>query len=418
MAPSRRDTSDKHGSEPKDQGPAPADLLQMWISGRATSEPEAGSETGESTSEPETDAGSAGDAGEQADLEDSEAYAEPGEVDEQAGGGVDNAAEPLAAESPGAEEWWPTDHHEETSAEPADGPSQLWPYDGPAPTEQPPTDQQDEPIDQAGQDTSTEESMPTADLDSVSDESLWHLDVEAEWSEADAVVEDSEPIEEQPVEEQPDTHDVTADQGAAAATVEPTEVTEPGPPDTQAAEPPPQELTDQEIAANTARGWASFGAAPTAEDVLDRIDIQGAWSDRFTGGPPVVVPRLPEAEPTGGQTTDDAPETTDQIGGPETELADGPDTESAEQEPSAESAEPAEPAEPAELDSETTTRTVQPRGLDMSTTAHWTLDDFEAYIQSQSGNELSEWIGGAQTDETRAAGTPGEAVIEVDESPA
>lgn len=258
MAQRRHDTSETPPEDDGEEGPAPADLLQMWINGSHESPSETvGPEPVGPTPEPD-------------------------------GAETTPAVETPAAEPPTApQSWWPADNKNESPADPAADPSRWWPYAaGHA----------------EGADTSPEDDA-----------------------------------EEPPVAE-------------------------------HAALPSPvRDHEDDDT--YRARGWASFGAAPTAEDLLEGMDLHGYWSDRVTGGRPVVTPSVSSVVPT----------TAGEIAAVRTEPeSTEPDADTAASRASAE---------------------------DVSPTAHWTLDDFEEYTRSQSGNELSEWLG---------ADLPQDAVAEVE----
>lgn len=482
MARRRHGNPGAPGGDPEDRGPAPADLLQMWISGNtgpslealdADAEPVEESEPDDQVEESEPhdqaddvedradDAEAQADPGDQPPSEEPDSGAEPDEAEPQAeaetvdadhGDPEANApgvsadqqdvgqqdaepveddvapddatdlAEPAAepetaddadvADPPTAERsWWPSDDQDETPAEPAADPSRWWPYaeteaqdptaaDGPVESAKP---TEPEPTPTAGEtaEPAPDQAAPVERVDPAADEALWHDDVEAEWVDTDG---DAEAAHDEsagePEADVAEPGDAAPGDDAGAETRSDTAPDETPPAEVADAESPPADLpgprTDLEEA-NRARGWASFGAAPTAEDVLDRIDIHGSWSDRFLGGPPIATPRV------SSDTTSQAPPA-DQVAAPEAEPR-TQDDDDAVREASDDTAVEAAAADVTEAESgPATPAAVHPRGLDMSSTAHWTLDDFEEYIRSQSGNELSEWIGGEPHEEPEDAG--------------
>jgi hypothetical protein len=386
VARRRHDSPDAPG-EDSDQGPAPADLLQMWISGRTTAHPDldedATAETGAPTEPAAYDEPEAADVdAENAEPEVVEAESDLTEADlTEAEPDVAAVDQPPAAD----QDWWPSDERTATTDEAAADPSQWWPYAEPTP-EEPAEQPEPEPTAEerpAAEPEAATVLEPTAGerVDTAADESLWHDETESEWVASDA---EAAPVAvaEGPPPDPVERYDPPGTGPDA-----------PEPPAADSPDVPAATLTESEISAHPARGWASFGAAPTAEDVLDQMSFQGPWSDQLTGGAPVATPdasgsalsATPQTQPGNDPAPQDQPVDDD--------AADATTSEVPTDEPAG-SPEPQRP--------------VPPRGLDMTSTAHWTLDDFEAYIRSQSGNELSEWIGG----EPEA-----EAVPEVPDSP-
>ncbi|MEP6815213.1 MAG: hypothetical protein ABI873_06660 [Marmoricola sp.] len=436
----RRGTPSTPDDDPEDQGPAPADLLQMWISGRTAPLHEvvgaesAGSDTVEpEPTAPEDQVEDSGPERVQPEAAEPETVEpEAAAVDEQHG---DNLAEVDLAE-PDAEtdevraddtqtefpetapdqdpvtpqSWWPSNDQTEVPAEPDADPSQWWPYAGPAAQEP------------AASEAPVESAVVAAPVpEETAEESRWHDDVEVEWADrgdqvenparapdqtaADRVATTAPPktdvVEEDPLavdEVAQDDAETPDDAAVAAEESVPVEAVATQPSPTESDEVP-RLTTDPEAVTDKARGWASFGTAPTAEDVLDRTDVQPTWSGRFTGGPPVVTPSpwsdasalAPAAATDLGSSGQTQPPADPAVA--DDPPAGGSPVDHAQ----------LEAAEGSPPDPETTAPAVLPRGLDMSSTAHWTLDDFEQYIGSQSGNELSAWIGDPRTVEPQGS---------------
>lgn len=405
--------------DPPDQGPgngtgetnpAPADLLQMWISGRTTSEAQEPppSDTPDSPDDPDS---------------------APADVDTE--NGQDTGAQPVVEEAamtsdetPSAPQTTPPAPVAAAPPAPADGPPSSTTPPGPSAGNRPPA-----PSGTAGEKAAQRwwpaagEPAPPA----AADDNEPAASAEAPPADSDAPVEptapeepakpaaqwwpyagdSAEPAQETQELEVPPTEEASvAAEPADDGVQDDVESEWSSEDDTAAPEPddaPQQPLDPREIVAERAGGWASFGAAQTAEDVLEKLSGRDAWSDSATGGPPL-----------------------DRTSGP-LEPAVQPPVEPPAPEPAPVAEEPAEEPEPEPVVEEPATEepvdeaTGSP-ALDVPATTHWSLDDFESYIRQQGSNELSSWMGGkaaeAPAPETPVAEQPLVEEAPVEEAPA
>ena len=371
------------GPEAEDERPAPVDLLQMWITGRdaaaarATS-PEPGPDAETAPPEPaeETEVEVEPDVEPEVDPEpQSDTAASADDVTHPAD--VTDAPEPSTAAAGG---WWPTqptpvvgttsprpsgpgagsDAHDVAATADPDAPepsgdAAWWPY-----TESPTSEQVDDdpgPTRPDGSDGSDGASAAPSMLAGADQDGL-HDDVESEWSAGD---------------------------GPAASAAEP----DPGPDSDQAdvaGADPVQPVGPGDADDERAGGWASFGAAQTAEDVLDKLSSRAAWPTARTARPPADVgPREDDPVFEEPAPTAEAASEADPVFEESAPMADDPEPEP-EADPEADPETAAEPEPGAAVEAGTA-------GPDLSATTHWSLDDFETYIKAQGGNELASWMG-------------------------
>ncbi len=380
---------DTPGPDPEGEGAAPADLLQMWIAGRdkagKVTEPATIGEPTE-TDVPSETAGTADPVeNQEADLE-APADEAPADAAPADAAPADAAPDPgTPGQQPAARGWWPSSSDvpdpnvpaaSATAAGTASGPAATsaaeptvgttdeggadqaaawWPYTEPETSSTEHADS-DDPRQLESRPDDGPDPVPAA-LAEPGPDGL-HEEVETEWSAADAPAAPAAPVA------------PAADSRAPAAPGAP-----PGPDDERGT-----------------GGWASFGAAQTAEDVLDRLGSRSAWPRTGSSRPPADLgPRATSAAPEDTGADTDLPDEVGSEAGPEVRAA----------EPTVPEAAAGTPTDTPVTDTPVTDTSVTEAsspspaasGPDLSATTHWSLDDFESYIKAQGSNEFASWLG-------------------------